>query len=145
MPTVYMRLTTGDEIMGEVASVTDLFFAERVKIEEPLLLDYVSVRKQQLVFLSRYSPFTAGIMIRAADVMVVNEVTPLVAEYYQRSLEYIRNKSDLTFQSGITRSTEFIRKLAGGEPLFEAETDENEEDDISDEFSDFEIDDSTRH
>lgn len=146
MSIMYMKLTSGDEILGDVVGGVPAT-ASRFAVEEPLLMDYVSVngeddRKQQLVFLSRYSPFTTGIMLREADVVAINPVLPIVEEYYQRSLEYVRAKTDLVFQSGISRSTEFMKKLTSGKLVVEdADAEETEQ---AEEFSDFETS-GTRH
>lgn len=139
-----MRLRSGEEIMGQLEPLNpEVSATGRLQIIEPLLLDYIAVgsvegKKQQLVYLSRYSPFTGNLLLLNEEVVAIHPVLPIVEEYYMSSLEYVKSKSDLAFQTGISKSAEFMRKQV-------TKFASKEEEELAEEFSDFETPSPTRH
>lgn len=112
----YIRLVTGDELVGDVISNGDGYY----QITDPMVLDDMqdsSTGKIGIV-LNKYCPFSEDdyVSIRESDVVCSTSVHPIVKEYYYQSVRY----SD-KFMSNILNQLEAVVQIMNNSSVSDPE------------------------
>lgn len=107
----YVRLISGDEIIGDVEDK-----GATLRIKEPLAMEAMidgSGAGKRYIFMTRYAPYIDQpfIEINANLVLMHAPVSQVVAEYYSTSLAYCQKMTDKGFVSGIADTTSTLNKI----------------------------------
>lgn len=107
----YIRLLSGDEIIGEIESESP----DYIKIARPLSMESgvdEDDPTRRYVFMSRFSPYgsISAVKIKQSAVLFTAPASPEVVRYYEASLMYCEKYTDAKFSEGITDTTEQIEE-----------------------------------
>lgn len=99
MSVFYLKLVTGEEIIGETVRMGE----GRVAVSDPMTLEYGEGDGRRLVYMGRYNPFVEDktIVLDRTSVVWMRPVTVEVVEYYRSSLDYAKKVSDENFRKGM--------------------------------------------
>lgn len=111
----YIRLISGDELIGEVSYPN----TDTMRVTNPLSLVGVTdgFSPKRYVYMTRYTPYVAkqSLDFNRDLVLLVEPTSEHVAEYYRESLVYCQEKTDKGFESGITEATSVLKRVNAGQ------------------------------
>lgn len=102
------KLISGEEVIGNMAEVTDTFFA----VENPLqIMEVVLPDGSQTTFLKRWLPTSADHRVKIFSSHMMTSplrVSELVEKHYQNSLRFAQDVADPNFAEGLIQASEEI-------------------------------------
>ena len=105
MTVFYLKLITGEEIIGEAVRLDKI-----VGVTDPMTLEYGESDGKRMVYMGRYNPFAENktIYVDRRNVVWMRPVAAEVREYYSSSLRYAREVSDEAFLRGMRLASKSI-------------------------------------
>lgn len=115
MKVVFVKLLTGEEIIAKMVSESDYTLG----LADPMSLEYgESADGRRTIYLSRYNPFNVDAKLVVHQTALVYAPVPVIqelVEYYQKSLDYVRTRSDINFVNSIKVASDYLDRINKGD------------------------------
>lgn len=107
----YLRLNTGDEIIGRVIEENPNTF--QLILDNPLKIEVSEDNDSSMIFFSRYNPYSndTSIAINMTSIVLFQTASDVVSDYYIKSVDFCKSYIDKQFKKGIASATSYVDKV----------------------------------